>query len=65
MKRDASERLTPGQVAELQALAALPDEDIDTSDIPEQRDWSGARRGLFFRSEKQRLTLHLDADLVA
>ncbi len=65
MKTVASERLTSDQVAELQALAAVPDEDIDTSDIPEQRDWSGARRGLFFRSDKQQLTLHLDADLVA
>jgi hypothetical protein len=41
--------LTEGQKAELEALAAMPDDQIDTSDIPEQRDWSGARRGLFFR----------------
>jgi len=33
-------------------------------DIPEQRDWSGARRGVFFRPVKQQITLRLDADLI-
>lgn len=47
MKKESSD-LTPEQKAELQALAALPDDRIDTRDIPEQKDWSGARRGLFF-----------------
>ena len=32
------------QVAE---LAAMPDSEIDTSDIPEVTDWSGAKRGMF------------------
>jgi hypothetical protein len=35
------------QEAELKALAVLPDDQINTGDIPEQKDWSGARRGLF------------------
>jgi len=56
--------LTEGQKAELDALAARPDNRIDTSDIPKQRDWSGARRGLFFRPIKKQLTLRLDADLI-
>jgi uncharacterized protein (DUF4415 family) len=43
----------------------MPDEQIDTTDIPEVRDWSGARRGLFFRPIKQQITLRLDADLIA
>ena len=51
--------------AELAALAALPDEQIDTRDIPEVRDWSGAKRGLFYRPVKQQLTLRIDADVVA
>jgi uncharacterized protein (DUF4415 family) len=38
---------------------------IDTSDVPELSDWSGARRGLFYRPVKQQLTLRLDADVVA
>jgi uncharacterized protein (DUF4415 family) len=56
--------LTPGQKAELEALAAMPEDQINTSDIPEKRDWSGARRGLFFRPIKKQLTLRLDADLI-
>ncbi len=35
------------------------------SDIPEVRDWSGAKRGLFYRPVKKQLTLRLDADVVA
>ncbi len=42
----------------------MPDNAIDTSDAPEVRDWSGAKRGLFYRPIKQQLTLRLDADLV-
>jgi len=50
--------------AELEALAALPDDQIDLRDIPEVTDWSGAKRGLFYRPVKQQLTLRLDADVV-
>lgn len=38
---------TAKQCAEIAALAALPDERIDTADIPEVRDWAGAKRGVF------------------
>lgn len=65
MKKETSKRLTPEQRAELAALAALGDDGVDTSDAPELLDWSGARRGLFYRPVKQQLTLRLDADLVA
>ena len=65
MKKGSSDRLTPAQQAELEALAALPDDKIDTRDIPEVRDWSGARRGLFFRPIKKQLTLRIDADVIA
>jgi uncharacterized protein (DUF4415 family) len=61
----SSSRLARRQAAELNALAALPDDDIDTSDAPELLDWSGAKRGLFYRPVKQQLTLRLDADVVA
>lgn len=56
--------LTAEQKAELAALDALPDDQIDTSDIPEVLDWSEARRGLFYRPVKQQITLRLDADVV-
>jgi uncharacterized protein (DUF4415 family) len=65
MKKEASKKLTRKQLAELNALASLPDDAIDTSDAPELPDWSGARRGLFYRPVKQQLTLRLDADVVA
>ena len=65
MKKETSKRLTREQLAELKSLAALPDSAIDTSDAPELLDWSGAKRGLFYRPVKQQLTLRLDADVVA
>jgi len=65
MKKGISKRLTSEQLAELKALAALPDAAIDTSEAPELPDWSGAKRGLFYRPVKQQLTLRLDADVVA
>ena len=65
MKTRTSKALTPGHRAELEALAELPDAAIDTSDAPELRGWSGAKRGLFYRPVKRQLTLRLDADVVA
>jgi uncharacterized protein (DUF4415 family) len=65
MKKGVSKRLTPEQLAEVKSLAALPDDAVDTSDAPELLDWSGAKRGLFYRPVKQQLTLRLDADVVA
>ena len=65
MKKGRSKRLTPTQQAELEALAALPDNQIDTRDMPEVSDWSGAQRGLFFRPIKRQLTLRIDADVIA
>ena len=57
MKKGASKPLKVEQLAELTALATLPDDAIDTSDAPELLDWSDAKRGLFYRPEKQQLTL--------
>ncbi len=65
MKKDTSNSLTPEQRAELDALAALPDEQIDMSDAPEVRNWSGTQLGLFYRPVKQQITLRLDADIIA
>ena len=50
---------------ELKRLAAMRDEDIDFSDIPEQLDWSGAVVGKFYRPVKQQVTLRIDADVLA
>ena len=65
MKKETSKRLTREQLAELKSLAALPDNAIDTSDATELLDWSGAKRGVFYRPVKQQLTLRLDADVIA
>jgi hypothetical protein len=48
MRKGNSEPLLPKLAAELAALEALPDT-VDTSDIPEVRDWSGAERGRFYK----------------
>ena len=64
MKKAISDPLTPEQRAETDALAALSEDQINTRDIPEQRDWSGARRGALFRPVKRQITLRLDADLI-
>ncbi len=65
MKMANFSELTPEQQVELDTLANMPDEQIDTLDIPETADWSGAKRGIFFRPVKQQITLRLDADLIA
>ncbi len=57
-------KLTPELAAEAERIAAMPDEDIDLSDMPEKLDWSNAERGKFYRPVKQQLTLRLDADIV-
>ncbi|MCA3249424.1 MAG: BrnA antitoxin family protein [Holosporaceae bacterium] len=63
MKKTSS-NLTAAQKTELEALAALPEAQIDTHDVPEATDWSGGKRGLFYRPVKKQITLRLDADLI-
>lgn len=58
--------MTDQQKAEIAALAAMPDAEIDTSDIPEiPTDWANAKRGVFYHLAKRRVTLDLDADVIA
>ena len=64
MKKESS-KLTDDRRAELTELEALPDDEINTTDVPELLDWSDARRGVFYRPVKQQITLRLDADVVA
>jgi uncharacterized protein (DUF4415 family) len=51
-------RLTKADQAKLKAVAARPDSEIDTSDIPEMTDeqWKHARRGHFYRPRKEQIT---------
>ena len=53
------------KTAKARPLAAKPDDQIDTSDIPETTDWSGGVRGLFTRPETRHISIRLNAaDLV-
>ncbi len=64
MSKVTSDQLTPKQRKMLAKIVDIKDEDIDFSDIPEQLDWKGAKRGMFYKPVKQQLTLRLDADVV-
>jgi uncharacterized protein (DUF4415 family) len=55
---------TKKQKTELKKLASMPDDEIDTSDIPETTDWDNAVVGKFYRPVKQQVTLRLDADML-
>lgn len=52
MKKRPPKLMTAEQLAELAALAALPDDAVDTSDAPEVLDWRGGKRGLFHQRRK-------------
>jgi uncharacterized protein (DUF4415 family) len=51
---------------QLTALSAMPDSDIDLSDIPETtpQQWLGASRGQFYRPIKTQLTVRIDSDVL-
>ena len=59
--------LTEKQKAELAALAARPDTDIDYSEIPPltAKFWSDAARGGFYKPIKTSTTVRIDADVLA
>ncbi|MFO1103832.1 MAG: BrnA antitoxin family protein [Methylocystis sp.] len=58
--------LSPTERRELEELAAMPDEKIDTRDIPEApaENWAFARRGAFYRPIKQPVNIRIDADVL-
>ena len=58
-------KITKAQHERLQRLQAMPDEAIDTSDIPVITDWSGAIRGGLYKARKEAITIRLDADVLA
>ena len=64
MRKGNPEPLTPKLQAELEALAAMPESEIDTTEMPEIADWSGALRGVFYRPIKKPLSLRIDADVI-
>lgn len=58
-------KLTPEQKTQLEALAKLPDDQIDTTDIPEVTFSDQAVRGRFYRPLKTPVSIRLDADVLA
>ncbi|HWW98751.1 MAG TPA: BrnA antitoxin family protein [Edaphobacter sp.] len=66
-RREPGTPLTAKQKRELEALAKMPDREIDTSDIPSLSPsaWKNAVRGRFYKPVKQAVSLRLDADVIA
>jgi uncharacterized protein (DUF4415 family) len=58
--------LTEAQIANLKALAARLDSEIDTSDIPvlTAEQWKKGIRGHFYRPVKRQITARVDADVL-
>ena len=58
--------LTPGQRAELDALAAMPDKAINTSDLPELKAkfWKNAVRNPLYRPTKTLTSVRIDTDVL-
>ena len=62
MKKLSSSR----RAKQLKRIAAIPDDQIDTSDIPEltEEQMRRAVRGRFYRPIKKPVTMRLDADII-
>lgn len=49
---------------EINALKNLPDDQIDTSDIPEITDWDNVQIGRFYRPQNM-ITIQIDTDILS
>jgi uncharacterized protein (DUF4415 family) len=58
---NSAPRPSKAQRQRLEALARMPDDQIDTSDIPEIRDWSHAIR---FSRRPRTVTVQVEADIL-
>ena len=65
--RDPLPPLTEAQKDNLKRLAAMPDDEVDTSDMPELTDAQLAemKRSGHCRPFKKQITVRLDADVLA
>jgi uncharacterized protein (DUF4415 family) len=63
---DIKKEMSPELQAELQKLAEMSDDDIDTSDIPElsEEQMANGQRGPHFRPFKAPITIRLDIDII-
>ena len=60
MSKDTPE-LTPSQEAQILALKGLPDDQIDTTDMPEVVNWSNVTRGAFYQPGRKHVGRAIDA----
>jgi predicted DNA binding CopG/RHH family protein len=58
-------KLTKKQERELEVVAAMPDDEIDLSDIPEATGATGFVRGRFYRPVTRSITIRMNAPDVA
>jgi uncharacterized protein (DUF4415 family) len=58
---NSAPKISKSQRRRLEALARLPDDQIDSSDIPEDQDWSGAIR---FSRRPRTITVQVEADIL-
>jgi uncharacterized protein (DUF4415 family) len=58
--------LSAAEKAQLAKLAAMPEDAVDTSDIPELDEafWENARRAVFYKPVKESTTIRVDADVL-
>jgi uncharacterized protein (DUF4415 family) len=66
-KTRAECKTAPGIKREAAKLAAMPDSEIDFSDLPEltEKFWQNAVPNPFYRPVKKQVTLRIDADILA
>lgn len=64
MKKGNPRPLSQKLRVEARALATIPESAIDTTEMPEITDWSGAVRGALYRPVKKPLSLRIDADVI-
>ena len=65
--RKVGDKLSKKTIANLRSVAAIRDEDIDFSDIPEltARDFGRAIPNPYYRPVKKAVSARLDADVIA
>jgi hypothetical protein len=61
MEEVRKRKIPKAEMERLKRLAAMPDEQIDTSDIPELTNFAGGVRGRFYRPLTQSVTIRLNA----
>ena len=59
-----SHKMSDIELKAIRKLDRMSDEDIDTSDIPEQTDWTGSVRGKFHDPQPRRAVEKRPAELI-